>query len=273
MSVSKTKHLLRKCRIVPNKLLGQNFMVAPSIFSKLSDYASLNKAEAVVLDAGAGFGFLTRFLADKCRLVIAVEKDPSVAAVLREQLKGFVNVTVIEGDVLNATVPDFNKVVSIPPYYLSSRLVMWLFDRSFECAVLILQREFANRMVAAVGSDAYGWLTVVTYHRAAVELLDTVPKSMFYPQPEVDSVIARLTPWNTVPFEVKDEAFFRRMVRWLFTQRNKKLGNSLVPFIKSTLKMAKADAEKLACTLPFREKRARELRPEDFGELANAFIR
>jgi len=272
MSVSETKLLLRTHRIVPNRLLGQNFLVTPSIFPKLVDYVSLGKAD-VVLDAGAGFGFLTRFLADKCRMVIAVEKDLSVAAVLREQLRGFANVTVIEGDVLKVTVPDFNKVVSFPPYYLSSRLVMWLFDRSFECAVLILQREFANRLVAAVGSDAYGWLTVVTYHSAAVELLDAVPKSMFYPPPEVDSVIVRLTPWTTAPFEVKDEAFFKRMVRWLFTQRNKKLGNSLVPFIKSTFKTAKEDAEKLAYTLPFREKRARELRPEDFGELANAFAR
>jgi len=272
MTVSETKRLLRKYQIVPNKFLGQNFMVAPSIFPKLSDYASLNKAD-VVLDAGAGFGFLTRFLSGKCQMLIAVEKDPSVAVVLREQLKGFANVKVIEGDVLKDTVPDFNKVVSIPPYYLSSRLVMWLFDRSFECAVLILQREFAHRLVAAVGSDAYGWLTVVTYRSAKVELLDVVPKSMFYPQPEVDSVIARLTPWNTAPFEVADEAFFRSMTRWLFTQRNKKLGNSLMPFIKSTFKLAKEDAEKMAYILPFREKRARELRPEDFGELANALIR
>jgi 16S rRNA (adenine1518-N6/adenine1519-N6)-dimethyltransferase len=272
MSVSETKRLLRKHRIVPNRLLGQNFMVEASVFPKLSDYASLDKAD-VVLDAGAGFGFLSRFLADKCRMVIAVEKDPHIAAVLREQLRGLVNVKVLEGDVLKVAVPGFSKVVSVPPYYLSSRLVMWLFDRGFTCAVLILQREFARRLVAAVGSDAYGWLTVVTCHSAAVELLGSVPKAMFYPQPEVDSVIVRLTPWNTAPFEVKDEAFFRRMVRWLFTQRNKKLGNALAPFIRSTLKMAKEEAEKLVFGFPFREKRVRELSPEAFGELANAFFR
>jgi 16S rRNA (adenine1518-N6/adenine1519-N6)-dimethyltransferase len=272
MSVSETKRLLRKHRIVPNRLLGQNFMVETSIFPKLSDYASLDKAD-VVLDAGAGFGFLCRFLAGKCRMVVAVEKDPRVVVVLREQLKGLVNVTVLEGDVLKATVPCFSKAVSIPPYYLSSRLVMWLFDRGFECAVLILQREFARRLVATVGSDAYGWLTVVTYRSVAVELLDSVPKSMFYPPPEVDSVIVRLTPWSTVPFEVKDEAFFRRMVRWLFTQRNRKLGNALVPFIKSIFKTADEDAEKLVCGFPFREKRVRELSPEAFGELANALVR
>src|SRR3989304_5168781 len=188
MSISETKRLLRTFRIVPNKLSGQNFLVAPSIFPKLSGYASLNKAD-VVLDAGAGFGFLTRFLENKCKGVVAVEKDPRVAAVLREQLRGFADVTVIEGDVLKVAVPDFSKVISIPPYYLSSRLVMWLFDRGFECAVLILQREFANRLVAGGGPDAYGWLTVVAFHSAKVELLDAVPKSIFFPQPEVDSVI------------------------------------------------------------------------------------
>jgi 16S rRNA (adenine1518-N6/adenine1519-N6)-dimethyltransferase len=269
MSISETKHLLRTFRIVPNKLLGQNFLVDPSIFPKLGDYASLDNAD-VVLDAGAGFGFLARFLANKCKGVVAVEKDPRVAAVLREQLRGFANVTVIEGDVLKVAVPAFSKVVSIPPYYLSSRLVTWLFDRRFECVILILQREFADRLVAAVGDDAYGWLTVVAFHNAKVELLDAIPKSMFFPQPEVDSVIVRLTLWKAVPFEVRDEAFFRRMVRWLFTQRNKKLSNALLPFIKISLRVGKEDAEKLASELPFGDRRARELAPKDFGVLANA---
>ena len=247
-------------------------MVDPSIFPLLGKYVSLNKAD-VVLDAGAGLGFLTRFLANNCQAVIAVEKDPHIAEVLREQLRDVANVTVIKGDVLKAAVPEFNKVVSIPPYYLSSRLVTWLFERKVECAVLILQREFAGRLVAAVGSENYGWLTVVACHSAEVELLDAVSKSLFHPPPEVDSVIVRLTPWKAAPFEVKDAAFFRRMVRWLFTQRNKKLRNALVPFIKSTLKMTKEDAEKLAGTFPFREKRVRELPPEAFGVLANALVR
>ena len=269
MIISETKCLLRTFRIVPNRLLGQNFMVDTSLFPRLSDYASLGKDD-VVLEAGAGFGFLTRFLSNKCKGVLAVEKDPRVAVVLREQLKGLANVTVIEGDVLKVAVPSFNKVVSIPPYQISSRLLLWLFDRGFDCAVLVFQKEFARRLVAAVGSDDYGWLTVATCHSAEVKLLNAVPKYMFYPAPEVDSVIVHLKPWTAAPFEVKDEAFFRRMVRWLFTQRNKKLSNALVPFIKSTLNVTKEDAEKTACAFSFREKRVRELPPEAFGELANA---
>jgi 16S rRNA (adenine1518-N6/adenine1519-N6)-dimethyltransferase len=272
MIISETKCLLRTFRIVPNRILGQNFMIDTSLFPRLSDYASLGKDD-VVLEAGAGFGFLTRFLSNKCKGVLAVEKDPRVAVVLREQLKGLANVTVFEGDVLKVAVPSFNKLVSIPPYQISSRLLLWLFDRGFDCAVLVFQKEFARRLVAAVGSEDYGWLTVATCHSAEVKLLNAVPKYMFYPAPEVDSVIVRLKPWTAAPFEVKDEAFFRRMVRWLFTQRNKKLSNALVPFIKSTLKVAKEDAEKMACAFSFREKRVRELPPEAFGELANALVR
>ena len=269
MSLEETKQLLRTYRITPNKLMGQNFMVEPSLYPKLCAYASLGHSD-VVLDAGAGFGFLSRFLVDKCKTVVAVEKDPQVAKVLREQVKGIGNVIVIEGDVLKVTLPEFNKVIAIPPYYLSSHLVTWLLERKIECAVIILQKEFAGRLIAAVGSEDYGWLTVVTNQRAEVELLDAVPKAIFYPQPEVDSIIVRLKPWSTKPFEVKDEMFFVRMVKWLFTQRNKKLGKALTPFIKSNFKLSKQDSEKLALSLPFHDRRVRELSPKDFGALANA---
>jgi 16S rRNA (adenine1518-N6/adenine1519-N6)-dimethyltransferase len=272
MGLEETKRLLRTFRIVPNWLLGQNFMVESSVFPKLCEYACLGN-EDVVLDAGAGFGFLTMFLADRCKAVVAVEKDPRVALVLREQVQGYANVTVVQGDVLKAELPPFNKVVAIPPYYLSSRLVTWLLQRQTECAVLVLQREFADKLLAAVGTENYGWLTVVAFHDAEVELLDPVAKDMFYPQPEVDSAIVRLAPWELPPFKVEDEEFFNRLVRWLFTQRNKKISNALVPFIRSTFKLEKAEAEKLASEAPFGERRARELSPREFGELADALAK
>jgi 16S rRNA (adenine1518-N6/adenine1519-N6)-dimethyltransferase len=269
MSLEETKQLLRTYRIFPNKHLGQNFMVEPSLYGKLCAYAALDTSD-VVLDAGAGFGFLARFLADKCKAIIAVEKDRQVAEVLREQVKSFDNVTVVEGDVLKASLPEFNKVLAIPPYYLSSHLITWLFERRIDCAVLILQKEFAGRLTAAVSNEDYGWVTVMTNQHAEVELLDPVSKDMFYPQPEVDSVILSLKPWGKKPFEVKDAKLFKQMIKWLFTQRNKKIGTALAPFLKVTLKLSKQDAEKLALNLPFHDKRARELLPKHFGELANA---
>jgi 16S rRNA (adenine1518-N6/adenine1519-N6)-dimethyltransferase len=269
MSIEETKQLLRTHRITPNKLSGQNFMIEPSFYSKLSVYALLEKSDAI-LDAGAGFGFLSRFLANKCKAVIAVEKDPKVAEVLREQIEGTRNVTVIEGDVLKAQLPEFNKVITIPPYYLSSRLITWLFERRIDCAVLILQKEFASRLVAAIGSEDYGWLTVMAYQHDEVEILDPIPKTMFYPPPRVDSIIVRLKPRSQKPIEVKDEIFFKQMLKWLFTQRNKKAGNALASFIRANLKLNRVDAEKLALTLPNHENRVRELSPKDFGAILNA---
>ncbi len=137
---------------------------------------------------------------------------------------------------------------------------------------MILQKEFAERLVAPVGSKMYGWLTVVTNQYAEAELLDDIPKEMFYPQPEVNSIILRIKPWSTKPFEIEDAAFFVRMMKWLFTQRNKKLGKALTPFIRDNFKLSKKDAEKLALGLPFQNRRVRELSPKDFGALANALL-
>ena len=269
MNLEETKQLLRTHRIIPNKLMGQNFMVEPSLYPKMCTYVALSKVD-VVLDAGAGFGSLTCFLADKCKAVVAVEKDPQIAVVLREQVNGIGNVTVVEGDVLKVALPDFNKVIAIPPYYLSSQLVLWLLDRKVDRAVMILQKEFANRLVAPVGSEEYGWLTVVTSQGAEVQFLDPVPKTMFYPQPEVDSVIVSIKPWCTKQFEVTDTSFFVHLAKWLFTQRNKKLANAISPFLRTRFELSKQEAEKLALTLPNHDRRVRELCPKDFGAIANA---
>jgi 16S rRNA (adenine1518-N6/adenine1519-N6)-dimethyltransferase len=264
-----TKLLLRTHRISPNKLLGQNFTIEPSFFQLLIDYTSLDSND-VALDVGAGFGFLTRMLASNCKRVIAVEADRIVAEVLRDQLRGLSNVETIEGNVLKAHVPCFNKVVSIPPYQISSKLLAWLLPKEFDCAVLVFQKEFADKLVASVRSDDYGWLTVVAYYYVEAELLSTVPKSTFYPEPNVDSTIVRLRPKKPKPFCLKDEKSFQRFAQSLFTNRNRKVKNAVLPFLKGIRAMKQEDLDKLINAVPFRDKRVRELAPEYFGVLANA---
>lgn len=244
-------------------------MIEPSIFQCMTSYASLNQND-VVLDIGSGLGFLTRFLANNCKNVLAVESDARLAKILCEHLEDLSNVKIIKGDVLKTQIPYFNKVVSIPPYHISSRLLVWLVNKNFECTVLIFQKEFAHRLVASIGSEDYGWLTVFTCYHADIELLDDVPKWMFYPQPEVDSIIVRLKPREPPPFELKNEDLFKRMVRSLFTQRNRKVRNAILPFIKGMRAIATENARELAGALPFSGKRVRELAPEDFGALVNA---
>lgn len=272
MSLSeKTKFLLRRYRILPKKHLGQNFMIEPSINYRLANYASLSRSD-VVLDVGAGLGFLTRFLAGICKHVIAVESDSRLAKILRDQLKDLSNVEVIEGDVLKVSTFYFDAVVSIPPYHISSPLLLWLFGKRFDRGVLIFQKEFANRLVAPVGSENYGWLTVVTYYYAEVELLDDVPKWMFYPQPKVDSVIVHLKS-KSPPFDLKNKTLFIQLTQTLFTRRNRKVRNAVKHFLKRTQKTATKNILETAKFLPFQDKRVRELAPEDFGALANVLYR
>ena len=270
--LERTKLLLRTHRILPKKTRGQNFIIEPSLFQRMVDYASLVQDDTV-LDVGAGLGFLTRFMSGRCRIVLAVEADRELASILREQLVDVSNAKVVEGDVLKVEVPPFNKVVSIPPYQISSPLLLWLFNKGFDSAILIFQKEFAERLVASVGSEDYGWLTVLTYYYADVELMDDVPKWMFYPQPKIDSVIVRLEPKKPRPFRLRNEKLFKQLVQSSFTERNRKVRNAVLSFVRSFCGVPKEKAIEIAGVLPFREKRVRELAPEDFGALADVLIR
>jgi 16S rRNA (adenine1518-N6/adenine1519-N6)-dimethyltransferase len=266
----RAKHLLRLYGFFPKKRLGQHFAVNSDMLQRLVSHASLTEDD-VVLEVGAGFGFLTRLLSSKCKKVVAVEVDPNIMRILREQLRGLQNVDLIEGDILKVSLPPFNKVVSAPPYSLSSPLLFRLLKRRFDWAVLILQKEFAERLAASVGSKDYGRLTVTVYYRAEVELLDYVPRTMFYPPPDVDSMMVRLKPRDP-PFHVEDETTFFELVRTLFTQRNKKVRNGLIPFLRKH-ELTRKEAVELADSMVYSAKRVRELAPEDFGILANELLR
>ena len=267
--LKRAKHLLRLYRISPKKRLGQNFAVNSGMLQRLVSHSSLTEDD-VVLEVGPGFGFLTQFIVGKCKKVIAVEVDPQLVSYLRAQ-HNLQNVDLIEGDILKVTLPSFNKVVSAPPYSISSPLIFRLLEQQFDWAVLILQKEFAERLAASVGTKDYGRLTVNVYYRAEVELLDVVPRTMFYPPPDVDSMMVRLTP-RAPPFPVDDEETFFELVRTLFTQRNKKVRNGLISFLHQH-KITGKEAVELADSTIYSKKRVRELAPEDFGILANELSR
>jgi len=264
-----TVALLRQHRIFPRKRFGQNFAVDDSLLRSMIAYADV-RTKDVVLEIGAGLGFLTRLLSPVSKEVITVEIDRKLIPILRTQLAGLKNVNLIEGDVLASEIEHFDKVVSTPPYSISSPLLFWLLDKSFKVTVLTFQEEFARRLTAAVGTRDYSRLTVAAYYRADMELLEHVPRTAFYPPPDVDSTIVRLKP-KPVPFKVKDEEAFFELVRTVFTQRNKKLRNAVKPFL-SKHGVAREKARELADSLTFHEKRVRELAPEDFGALTDEIL-
>jgi len=270
MLLEETKRLLRYYKITPKKRLGQNFLVDENLLQKMVYYASINRKDTV-LEVGAGFGFLTERLAEKADRVIAVEIDRRLVRALKERLRKHENITILHGDVLKIKVPHFNKVVSTPPYSISSPLQFWLLSKPFEEAVLSFQEEFARRLTASVGSKDYGRITVTTYYWADVEILDIIPKEAFWPPPKVDSLMIRLKP-RKAPFRVVDEKIFFDVVRAIFTQRNKKLRNAIIPFF-GQFRISRREAIKIADSLPFHDRRPRELSPEEIGLVADEAAR
>ncbi len=242
-------------------------MVENHFLELIASYAALEKSD-IVLEVGAGLGFLTRFLARLAGKVIAVEEDGRLMKILQNEVVGFNDVELIEGDILKVSIPTFNKVVSNPPFSISSPLLFWLLDKPFDSAVLTFQREFAQRLDAPIGSKNYSRLTVSTYYRAEVELLDDVPRETFYPRPDVDAIIVRLKPREQPPFRLRDVKVFDEVLRTLFAQRNRKIRKAILPVLH-TCGLKDIDALKRADLLPFHDKRVRELAPEDFGALAN----
>jgi 16S rRNA (adenine1518-N6/adenine1519-N6)-dimethyltransferase len=242
--------------------LGQNFLTNKKIAEKEVEYAFINKQDTV-LEIGPGKGVLTDLLASKAKKVIAVEIDKRLVENLKEILPE--NVELINSDILKIdlkNLPKFNKVVSNLPFQISSPFTFKLLSYDFELAILIYQKEFADRVVAKPKTENYSRLSVNVYYKAFCEKLEMVPKSCFRPQPKVDSCMIKLIPRSTPAFDIVDETFFFDLTRNLFNFRRKKIGT----IIKNLYKVKYKD-------FPFYDKRIEELTPEQIGAISNYLYR
>ncbi|MEM3736845.1 MAG: 16S rRNA (adenine(1518)-N(6)/adenine(1519)-N(6))-dimethyltransferase RsmA [Candidatus Bathyarchaeia archaeon] len=266
MDLEHLKRLLREQNIRLRRDLSQNFMVDDQALRRVVEYANITGND-VVLEIGGGLGFLTKLLATRARRVITIEKDPRLAAVLRKMFEDEERVEILEGDFLKMGVPKYNKVASNPPYASISKIIFKLLGERFDCGVLTLQKEFAERMAACPGHRNYGRLTVMSYVKAEVELLEALPPSAFYPPPEVASTITRIQPRRELPFKVADWKLFEEVVRTLFTQRNRTVKKALKILLRS-MHLPKLEAASLPAHLL--DRRVFTLTPEEFGVLADA---
>jgi len=243
----------------------------------MAGYAELSRDD-VVFEIGAGVGNLTLLLAARAGRVIAVERDRKLMKLLEERLRGYSNVELLCGDALRIKLPKFNKVVANLPYGISSDITFKLLEHGFESAILMYQREFAERLVAKPGSDDYSRLTVNAYYRASVELLGEVLPKAFFPQPKVTSAIVRLRP-REPPFKVKNEQVFFNVVRALFQHRRQRVRNALYHSFGEVfpgVKISKAERramidQKLPKELA--EAHVIDLAPEKFGVIADSLVR
>jgi len=206
----------------------QHFLVDDRVLDRIPSYLPDDTNTTHVLEIGGGTGALTDRLLRVADRVTVVERDPPLAAFLREEFRDDVEagrLEIIEGDALEIDLPDFSASVSNLPYGISSEITFRLLPEG-RPLVLMFQREFGERMAAEPGSDAYGRLSVSAQHYADVEVVEIVPPTAFDPAPAVESAIVRLRP-RAPEYAVDDEAFFFDFVKALFTQRRKTIRNGI----------------------------------------------
>ena len=270
--------VLQKYDFVFQKKFGQNFLIDTHVLDKIVSAAQITK-EDVVLEIGPGIGTLTQYLAYQAKEVIAVEIDKALIPILQDTLSAYDNVTILNEDILkvdiNRLVEEKNqgkpiKVVANLPYYITTPIIMGLFERHVPVAsiTVMVQKEVADRMQVGPGTKDYGALSLAVQYYAEPYIVANVPQNCFMPRPKIGSAVIRLTRHEKPPVEVKDEKLMFRLIRASFNQRRKTLANGLkndssLPYTKEVVEKAIADCG-FSPTI-----RGEALTLEEFAKLAN----
>jgi 16S rRNA (adenine1518-N6/adenine1519-N6)-dimethyltransferase len=270
--VPSARQLLARHGLQPKKSWGQNFLVDPGVRRRIVAAAAPTNEE-VVVEIGAGLGALTAALAERAARVIAIERDRDLVPLLQAALAGRGNVTVSGTDALDFDFAAEARAAGRPlvvvgnlPYQITSPLLFALLDggAAVARAVLMVQREVAERVVAGPGSKTYGRLSVMVQQQAGVEILFHVPPGAFHPQPAVTSTVMRVVP-RLAPLAAADPAVFAEVVRAAFATRRKMLRRALAPVFGEGPARAALARAGIAET-----RRAEELAVPELARLAGA---
>lgn len=272
------------------KRLGQNFLICDGTIQAILDNADISK-EDIVIEIGAGAGFVTEQLVKHAKHVIAIELDEDAIAVLKKI--DAPNLEIIHQDILKTDLSELAsragllsrqqkvKIVANIPYYITSPIIAHLLgeiddlnnkNRSLiKDIILMVQFEVAQRIVATEKSPSkqYGLLTILSQFWADCEIIQKVSKKCFYPSPKVDSALIKLTVRQEPKLKLSDYSHFRRTIKAAFSQRRKNIKNCLMSggFLK----------ENIAKTLEFlnmnENTRGETISIEGFGELSEALLK
>ncbi|MCO6432018.1 MAG: ribosomal RNA small subunit methyltransferase A [Deltaproteobacteria bacterium] len=261
------KSQLRNLDVRPSKKRGQNFLIDSMVLDQIIAIGKPESAKKIV-EIGPGLGALTERLAALPVPTVAIEIESKLAAEISSR---FPAVQVVNMDILQADLKEFGGELVVfgnIPYSISTDIVFHLLENRsvIDKAILMVQREFAQRMAAAPGSKQYGSLSVAVQLYCECEAGPVVPGSSFHPPANVDSQIIALKFSATPRFDVPDPRWFERVVRASFHQRRKMLANSLRSLgsksqeeINGALARASIDGTRRAETLSI----------EEFATLAN----
>lgn len=277
----RTQEILKKYGFSFKKSLGQNFLIDPNILRNIVSYADLTK-ESAAIEIGPGIGALTEHLARAAGKVVSFEIDQRLLPVLEDTLSPYENIKVIHSDVLKADVATIITeeltnykdimVVANLPYYVTTPILLKLLMEglSIRGMVVMMQKEVADRISAVPGTKSYGSLSIAVQYYMSAEVVMTVPKTVFMPQPNVDSAVLRLTRHAEPPVKVIDESFLFEVTRSSFAQRRKTILNNL----QSQLPNGKEKKEYILSALAEANieptRRGETLSIVEFGQLADA---
>ena len=254
--MSSARDLMASAGVVPKKSKGQNFLIDDRVADRIVGYAGITDSDRL-LEVGPGFGILTDRLVNMGSGLTCIELDVKLAEHIRSTYGD--GLTLLEGDAVKVPFPGFDVFVSNLPYSVSTPIIFKLLEQDFRTAVVMVQKEFADRMVADVGSPDYSRLTVNLFYRADCEIMEPVPASRFDPRPKVDSAVVKITP-RPAPFDVLDEPTFFKVTEACFNHRRKKIGTSL----RNTGLVESSE------DIPYKDERIESLRPAEIGEIADA---
>ncbi|MFB6143871.1 MAG: 16S rRNA (adenine(1518)-N(6)/adenine(1519)-N(6))-dimethyltransferase RsmA [Candidatus Nanohaloarchaea archaeon] len=255
---------LRQLGLKPVK--GQHFLTSEPVIDALVESGEVEHEK--VLEIGAGTGAITQKLAEKAEKVYAVEKDRQLFKHLKDKFSEAGNVEVIEGDALEEEIPGYTRCVSNLPFQLSSDVLEFLGEKQVQSS-LIVQKDFAEKIVAEPGSKKYGYRTVVAnYYFVPVKLRD-VSRRSYHPRPEVETSILKLYP-NKQRHGVEDEQLFFEVVKALFTHDRKKVRNAFVD-ARHMLEIDKDEAKEVRDELPHSEERVVDLDVKKLSEVTEKF--
>jgi len=227
--------LLKGNNLFARKELGQNFLADPNAAQMIVNRADIFRDD-LVLEIGPGLGALTIPAAKKAKKVYAVEKDTRLSPLLREELAsaGITNAEVITGDIMNIDIPLIagrEKLVVIGnlPYNISSQILFRLVENRSRVkkAVLMFQKELAQRITAPPGKKEYGRLSAVMQYSSTVTPLADLGPKLFFPKPDVESRVIEISFFDTTPLSPEKETFLYRVIKAAFSKRRKTLRNSL----------------------------------------------
>lgn len=276
----RTKAILERFQFTFKKSLGQNFIIDTNILQNMVKIAGASPTTGAI-EIGPGIGALTEQLAKTCKKVMAFEIDQRLIPVLGETLAPYSNVTIIHEDFLKADVHRYIQehlsdcdtliLAANLPYYVTTPIIMKCLEEHLPVKriVVMMQKEVGERISAKPGTKDYGSLSIAVQYYTNAEVAMIVPKTVFIPQPNVDSCVVLMEVLDKPRVEVKDEAFFFKIIKASFSQRRKTILNNLT----SQLEGGKEKKQEILASLekvsidPSR--RGETLTIEEFAALAN----